>query len=112
MTHSFLEAIFADTSQNWMQAQQAQQARSNLQYGSRAFSMPIPGGGLSSPYGGPGLTFANPGGSSGHASATAAASAALQVKPLPKLTNVLMIDRKHDGCGSMSWKHGSALSAR
>jgi hypothetical protein len=59
-----------------LQAQQAQQARSNLQYGSRAFSMPTPGGGLPPPYGG--LTFANPGGSSGHVGATAAASAALQ----------------------------------
>jgi hypothetical protein len=63
---------------NWMQAQQP---RSNLQYASRAFSMPVPGGGLPPPYGG--LTFANPGGSSGHTGATAAASAALQVAPSP-----------------------------
>lgn len=58
------------------------QARGSLQYGSRAFSMPTPGGGLPPQYGGPGLMFGNSGGSGGHAGATAAASAALQVTGL------------------------------
>jgi hypothetical protein len=50
-----------------------------VQYGARAFSMPTPGGGLPPTYGGPGLMFNNGGGPGNHASATAAATAALQV---------------------------------
>jgi hypothetical protein len=45
--------------------------------------MPTPGGGLPQPYGSTGLTFTNTSGFGGSPSATAAATAALQVVHLP-----------------------------